>query len=43
MSDYLNNYMRKRTGGYWPVIIVSVLILMVWIMDMIFNLGWFKI
>ncbi len=40
MDDYLNNYMKKRTGGVWPAVIVIAIVLLIALVNWIFDLGW---
>lgn len=41
MNDYLKNYMRKRTGGFWPPVIVLAIVILLAFINWLFNLGWF--
>lgn len=41
-DDYLKNYMRKRTGGFWPALIILAILALLAFIDWLFDLGWFQ-
>ncbi len=41
-DDYFKNYMRKRfRGGFWPILIIAAILILIALLDSYLKLGWF--